>query len=563
MKTAAVGRAGAATDPGLERSINEDRVFADDARGLFMVVDGLGGHAAGETAAETAVTVIAQQLGGSQTIDEDRIRDAIAAANNKIFELSAANAAWRGMACVLTLAVSAGDEFIIGHVGDSRLYLYWNGKLHKITCDHSPVGELEDAGELTEDEAMSHPRRNEVYRDVGSYLHAPDDPRFIEIKRIRFHPDAALLLCSDGLTDLVKAADISRILERYDGDSMRIAQLLIEAANAAGGRDNISAVFVPGPEFVGSESSASNDVRARHATTRMRSDKPVKRNLFRNVFLLLIGMALCLAGWRWFDRYQNQPAPVAVQPASHVPKEIVVEAADPSGILKALAIALPGDTIAVPGGDYLGPVQLKERVTIAAQSTGRVVVRADPFSASDPGVAVVARHIKEGRVKGLHLVADDTHPLKYGLVMADSSIQIEDVEVSGATEAGLRIEGDSHPLIVGSSFHSNAGPGVVIRGSSSPQLTGNRIAENGRVPGALRAGIEIDNEAVPTLLRNDILQNGAPPLFPLALDEEIRAKNTVVDAAGTKKSTKPRAPVVKPPKPAVSPRSVVRPLTQA
>jgi hypothetical protein len=111
---------------------------------------------------------------------------------------------------------------------------------------------------------------------------------------------------------------------------------------------------------------------------------------------------------------------------------------------------------------------------------------------------------------------------------------------------------------MGSSFHNNAGPGVVVHGQSGPHLTGNRIEENGRVLGAPRAGIEIDNEAQPTLLHNEILKNGVPAVFPPALDEEIRAKNTV-DVAPGKPAVKPHAPVVNPIKPAVKPPTVSHP----
>src|SRR5581483_10452524 len=91
----------------------------------------------------------------------------------RIFEEAASNELWRGMACVLTLAVIEGDKVTVGHVGDSRLYLTWNGAIRKLTPDHSPVGEREDAGELTEAEAMAHPRRHEVFRDVGSRRRYP------------------------------------------------------------------------------------------------------------------------------------------------------------------------------------------------------------------------------------------------------------------------------------------------------------------------------------------------------------------------------------------------------
>ena len=94
------------------------------------------------------------------------------------------------------------------------------GRIDKLTKDHSPVGEREDAGQLSEAEAMRHPRRNEVYRDVGSELHHADDPGFMDVFRVPFEPDAALLLCSDGLTDLVDSTAIRRMVEEYAGHAL-------------------------------------------------------------------------------------------------------------------------------------------------------------------------------------------------------------------------------------------------------------------------------------------------------------------------------------------------------
>jgi len=99
------------------------------------------------------------------------------------------------MACVLTVAVLDNGTAVVGHVGDSRLYHLRRGEIRKITHDHSPVGEREDKGEIGETEAMRHPRRNEVFRDVGSEEHEPDDANFIEIQRIPFDAESALLLC--------------------------------------------------------------------------------------------------------------------------------------------------------------------------------------------------------------------------------------------------------------------------------------------------------------------------------------------------------------------------------
>ena len=264
-------RSGSASDPGRMRSENQDRSYADDSLGVFLVVDGLGGHAAGEKAAETAIDVIPAELASHDGGLRQRIGKAIATANNRIFELAADNDAWRGMACVLTLAVIEDDKVIVGHVGDSRLYLVWNGTIRKLTSDHSPVGEREDRGELTEQEAMRHPRRHEVFRDVGSRPRELGDADFVEIKEFAFKPDAALLLCSDGLSDLVTSAEMNAIIERYDGDADKVARDLVEAANCAGGKDNVTVIFVAGSEFLGTGSPAMTEARVRHSITRARA----------------------------------------------------------------------------------------------------------------------------------------------------------------------------------------------------------------------------------------------------------------------------------------------------
>jgi serine/threonine protein phosphatase PrpC len=304
-------RSATASDPGRMRAENQDRAYADDELGIFLVVDGLGGHAAGEKAAETAVEVVCAEMAncGRDSRERDareRIRAAITAANNRIFEQAADNETWRGMACVLTLALIEDDRVIVGHVGDSRLYLTWNGAIRKLTSDHSPVGEREDAGELTEAEAMAHPRRHEVFRDVGSRPRQPDEEDFIEVKEFLFKPDAAILLCSDGLTDLLTSAEILDLIEQYNGDPSAVANQLVEAANVAGGRDNITAIFVAGSEFLGVASPAAAEARARNAITKARDGvEPVApfrvaRVLTTRVAFLVygfvLGVALALAG---------------------------------------------------------------------------------------------------------------------------------------------------------------------------------------------------------------------------------------------------------------------------
>ena len=232
MSVTAAWRAGVASDPGLLRSNNEDRVYVDEAAGHLP-----GGGWHGRPGR--------RRVGGA-----DRARDHPAASRKlgrryrrracampsprpttKSIDWPQDREEWHGMACVLTLAVAHDDQITVGHVGDSRLYLVWNGTLRKLTADHSPVGELEDQGELTEAAAMQHPRRNEVFRDVGSRPRDADDEEFIQIKSFPFRPGAALLLCTDGLSDMLTSAEISSIVERYSGDPASTARDLVAAAN--------------------------------------------------------------------------------------------------------------------------------------------------------------------------------------------------------------------------------------------------------------------------------------------------------------------------------------------
>jgi len=273
-------RSGVASDPGLQRSNHEDRVYADDTAGVFLVVDGMGGRAAGELAAQTAIEIIPQQLKRSEGDIAARVREAITAANNEIHSMAQGRDEWRGMACVLTLAVAHADQITVGHVGDTRLYLVWNGTLRKLTSDHSPVGEMEDQGELTEAAAMEHPERNQVFRDVGSRPHNADDEEFIQVRSFPFRPSAAFVLCTDGLSDMLTSGEINAIVQQYCGDPAAVADELVAAANQMGGSDNISVVFVAGPDFVGSEAESS---RARHEITQVTANQSLWRRLLNRV----------------------------------------------------------------------------------------------------------------------------------------------------------------------------------------------------------------------------------------------------------------------------------------
>ena len=242
-------QAAAATDRGRERSNNEDRVLCEPDLGIFAVIDGVGGESAGEVAAETALEVLRARLSRRTTDSARLIREAIALANRQIYERAHADARLAGMSCVLTVAVLDGARATVGHVGDSRLYALAPGDIRKVTPDHSPVGAREDAGDLSESEAMRHPRRNEIFRDVGSDPHEPDDESWIDVLEAPFQGEGALLLCSDGLSDMLPGRDILETVEANAASPRAAVRALVERANAAGGRDNISAVLVVGERY--------------------------------------------------------------------------------------------------------------------------------------------------------------------------------------------------------------------------------------------------------------------------------------------------------------------------
>ena len=296
--------AAAASDRGRLRTGNEDRHYVDVDRGVFLVVDGVGGHAAGEVAAAIAVDVITQRLERPIGTPAQRVREAIALANNEILRQAERSPAHAGMTCVLTLALLTEDQLTIGHVGDSRLYKLTRDGLRKLTHDHSPIGEREDAQEISEAEAMKHPRRSEVFRDVGSAFHEPDDPDFIELVDATFEPDAALLLCSDGLSDMISSAVILRTVREQAGAPDRVVQSLIDAANKAGGKDNITVVYAEGTDFAAASSAPAATPEQRGAIDSARATRLtwLTISLLGGLLVGLLG-GLVLSEWLPFDTY--------------------------------------------------------------------------------------------------------------------------------------------------------------------------------------------------------------------------------------------------------------------
>jgi PPM family protein phosphatase len=474
-------RCAGASDLGKVRHNNEDLFLVDSAHGIFAVIDGMGGAAAGEKAAGIALDRLRARLERADGAAETRIREAIAMANNEILRAASENPAWHGMACVLTLAVIEGEEAVIGHVGDSRLYQIRAGEIRKITHDHSPIGEREEAGELTELEAMHHPRRNEVYRDVGSEPRTPFDSGFIEVQRIPFPPDSALLLCSDGLSDLVPSIQIRLAVQRHAGAPAETASELIEMANRAGGKDNITVVVVEGEAF---------KAPARPA-----------RRAASGLAWFAAGL-LVAASAAWLSRPLWIPAPVRIEP-----RELSVgRGAAYASISEALAAARPGDTILVPAGEYREQVHLLTGVSIASRVPGAAILRA---SASG-GPAIVARGVRGARIEGFRVLADADLPLTTGVELDDSDAVLDGIEVNGASTA-VEIRGGS-PTLRGCTLSGATGPALRISGQAAPWLLHNIFKGNAA------AAVEAAAPARPVFIGNHF--DDARPQ-PLLLPEGI------------------------------------------
>ena len=513
--------AAAGSDPGRERENNEDRVLCDPERGIYAVIDGVGGESGGEVAAQTALEILKARLSRRTTDAARLIREAIALANKQIYDQAQANPALANMACVLTVAVVDGNRATIGHVGDSRLYLLRRGEITKVTRDHSPVGAREDAKEISEEEAMRHPRRNEIFRDVGSAPHEPDEEGFIDVTQIAFEADSALLLCSDGLSDLVPSQAVLGTVEAKADDPNGAVEELIAQANAAGGKDNISVVLVEGERFAESarsRRSVSNPATSTRPQLRgagvARSAGPgrllrafVSRPAFLLYGLILGAFAFAAFGqgllpslsnlWRGGEGEENVFASDVLR--------VGVGDGGSTTITEALAKANPGQTVLVAPGEYREALHLRNGVHLVSQ-VPRGAVILPPAGSGVP--AVTAQGVTGARIEGFRIAGDEQAPLQVGLRLADSMVMVDGVEISGAQTAAIDFAGTDRSTVRYSYLHDNPGGGVLVEGSSLPRLLQNLIFRNGRATGApARPGVEVRDQARPALIGNRIEGN--------------------------------------------------------
>jgi serine/threonine protein phosphatase PrpC len=513
----------AASDTGLRRENNEDRFHCDPPAGLYMVIDGVGGQAAGEKAAETALSMLRARLERETGAPAERLREAITLANNEVHRLSQLEPDWQGMACVLTAALVRDGRLVAGHVGDTRLYVFESGRVQKLTHDHSPVGEREDAGELGEMEAMRHPRRNEIFRDVGSEPHSPTDGDFVEIVDRPFRDDSALLICSDGLSDMVTSSEVAGIVYSNAGSPDEVVARLVEAANREGGKDNVTVVFAAGPRFAEKarahagalhEPSAPLDRAATGKAGPVKGAGPrrvlVPRWLAAAAGLVAgcgLGLGLAFLAVTRFDG-PGEWVLQAKRPAGWTRTWTVgfEPGADFTSIADAMAQASPGDTIRVAPGEYRAPIDLRPGIRLVSVKRHEAIIR--PALGGEPSAAVVIRAGLRSVLAGFRISGDADRPLAVGVRVNGTQAEIDDVEITATTQAAVLFEERAGGVLRGSAIHDNHGPGVVVRPHAAPALRHNVITANGKQAGSPRPGVEMQEFAHPVLTGNIIVGNG-------------------------------------------------------
>ena len=245
------------SDVGKKRKHNEDSLLVAEEDGLFIVADGMGGHAAGEVASKITVETIGEFIASTRQKEEatwpfkynhalhfnsNRLAVAIEKANERVMAAVAAQPWLKGMGTTVVAGLMNEKILALAHVGDSRAYLYRGGQLSRLTDDHSWVHEQVAAGILTEDEAKSHPLKNVVTRALGGGPSVAPD-----LQELAFQPGDLFLFCSDGLTTMLADEEIAEAVAAQP-DPEKLTRTLIEEANERGGVDNITVVLVHVPE---------------------------------------------------------------------------------------------------------------------------------------------------------------------------------------------------------------------------------------------------------------------------------------------------------------------------
>lgn len=228
------------SDIGLVRSTNEDSYICEPPH-LFVVADGMGGHVAGEIASKLAATTVSRYIkeNASESNFEELLKQAIVHANTSTYQLAQSKEELNGMGTTVTAVYVDNNTVYWGHVGDSRIYLLRNREFSQITKDHSLVWELVQSGNITKEEAKNHPKRNMLTRAVGTSCIIK-----IDTGAVHWEPGDIILMCTDGLTNMVSEQEIYNLIRTHQGDFPSIVNQLVTQANKAGGLDNITTILL-------------------------------------------------------------------------------------------------------------------------------------------------------------------------------------------------------------------------------------------------------------------------------------------------------------------------------
>lgn len=242
------------SDPGKMRTSNEDSVFCDEATGLFILADGMGGHASGKQASKLAVESIHDYLSrwrnetafiwpfdpdAKRTKEENHLATALKVANVRVYNAAQKSAELNGMGTTAMVLMMKDASLVIGHVGDSRCYTIVDGEICQVTKDHSLVNQLMRAFNLSETEAVAKANKNVLVQSIGM-----DEDIMPQVLTIEPKKPTTVLLCSDGLTDMMEDESIAQIIKSNPIDIKQAAQTLLNEANLAGGLDNISIILI-------------------------------------------------------------------------------------------------------------------------------------------------------------------------------------------------------------------------------------------------------------------------------------------------------------------------------
>lgn len=231
------------TDIGLRRQLNQDMVYTSDAPvgplpNLYIVADGMGGHNAGELASAITVRVMEEELGAMSDVSpEGALENAIKAANMSTWQQAQVREGCKGMGTTVVACTCLGDDLLVANVGDSRAYIC-SDVIQQISVDHSLVEEMVQMGGLDRSKARNHPDKNIITRAVGARNHVD-----VDLFRVNLQPGDTVLLCSDGMSNMVDDDEILEVINS-EGTLQERADRLVAMANENGGRDNISVILV-------------------------------------------------------------------------------------------------------------------------------------------------------------------------------------------------------------------------------------------------------------------------------------------------------------------------------